>query len=409
MTLPTVSVILPTFNRVAYIAESIQSILTQTVAAKELVVVDDGSTDDTAGVVAQFGDRVTYVRQDNAGKLTAIATGLDRVSGDLVWIMDDDDLAAPDALQNLAEPFARDASLVLSYGRMTRFDDANPEAADQLVDYPDDPRPFLVQMMEDCFVTGHPCVLVKRAALQDIRPFDRAVIASVDYYLHLEVAKRGPAAAVEHVVLRQRQHGGLRGPAHSRYGEADRNAKWVAHDAYLLTKLFKELPLGAYLAGPPFDDRQLNDLERRQALIQKAVIAGRKKLWPEALAALAEAMNVRPSQALSRSELRILEGMLGSRYGIAEIYTAPDLLDAVRDACKTRPDRTRILTAVSRPLLHEVKIAARDVDARRAAQAVRSFARLMDRRAAQVALRSIFARQMRRVAMRLNFQQDRNL
>ena len=396
-----ISVILPTFNREAFLADAIRSILTQTMRPLDIVVVDDGSTDGTPELCAQFALDVTYIRQANVGKLAAIATGLDRVSGNLIWIMDDDDIALPDALENLLEPFARNPALVLSYGRMTRFEDAETEEAEQDVAYPDDQRPFLVQMMEDCFVTGHPCVLVRRDALEALRPFDPKVIASVDYYLHLGVAQQGPTAFVDSLVLRQRQHSGLRGPARSRYGEADRNAKWIAHDAYLLKSMIADLPLEAYLDAPPWAGRALEPGEQRRALIQKAVIAGRKKLWPEATAALRAALELLPDSALDNAELRVLRGMLGSRYGIGEIHQSPDILTGLRDTCAAREDRTAILTALSRPLLHEIKIAQRERDPIRAAQTIKCWSRLMDVRATGLALKSSIERNLTRAASRM--------
>ena len=90
---PSVSVIMPTFNRAGLIAESLRSLFEQTYPISEILVVDDGSTDNTSEVVAEFADRVRYVKRENGGKNAAINTGLTKVSGDLVWIMDDDDLA----------------------------------------------------------------------------------------------------------------------------------------------------------------------------------------------------------------------------------------------------------------------------------------------------------------------------
>lgn len=395
-----VSVILPTFNRERYLADSITSILDQTKPPLEILVVDDGSTDSTPEICSQFSPSITYIRQDNAGKLTAIATGLDKAGGDLVWIMDDDDIAAPDALERLTEPFARDPELVLSYGKMTRFDEGAPQSREEVVEYPDDRRPFLVRLMEDCFITGHPCVLVRRDALEQMRPFDSEVLASVDYYLHLGVAIQGPVAFVDRVVLRQRQHSGLRGPRTLRYAEGDRNAKWIAHDAYLLKKLLSDLPQRAYLSPPPWSKRRLTAAEQRMALIQKSVIAGRKKLWPDAIDSLDAALDIMRDTPLRQDELNVLAGMLGCRYGISEVHEAPDILHELYTASVERDDRTRILTALSRPLLHEIKIAWRQLDATRAAQAVRSWFRLMDVHATWCAFQSAVGRNLGRMATR---------
>jgi hypothetical protein len=401
--MPRVSVILPTFNRYAYIDKAIRSVLDQSRPPYEFIVVDDGSTDNTGDIATAFGDKVTYVRQENAGKLTAIATGLDRVTGDLVWIMDDDDIAMPDALAALTAPFVNNPALVMTYGGMTRFTQDDQDNPDAVVEYPDDDRPFLVQLMEDCFITGHPCVLVRRDRLEALRPFDTKVIASVDYYLHLGVAMTGSVQEVDTLVLRQRQHDGLRGPSHSRYDEAERNAKWLEHDAYLLEGMLKTLPLEAYLDAPPWPGRTLGVEEKRTALIQKAVIAGRKKLWPQALDALEVAMALLPDKPVTDHEQKLLVGMLGSRYGIDEVYDSPDIPEALRAIIVPRRDRVALLTALTRPLLHEIKIARREIDPRRAGRAIRCWARMMDLRTTQAALQSALGRNLTRAATRLRF------
>ncbi len=405
-----VTILLPTFNRAGYIAAALRSALDQTRQAHEIIVIDDGSTDATARVVAQFAPRVRYLRQENSGKLPAIARGLDHATGDLVWVMDDDDLAAPDALETLARPFSDRPDCVLSYGRMSRFRDGaedRPEA-DEEVPYPlGDDRPFFVKLMEDCFVTGHPCVMVRRSALEAMRPFDDAILASVDYYLHLGVARTGPAAFVDRGVLRQRQHAGARGPRRNRYGEADRNARWIAHDAYMFRKLLPDLPLRAYLEVPPVSDAPLAAAERRQALLQKAVIEGRKKLWDVATPTFAAAMAIEPDRPLAPEELRILAGMLGSRYGIDELYRNPAPLDRLRQACAGCSDPAAVLSAASRPLLHQIKIARRERSPGRAGGALRAWRHLMDFRSTARAVLLTARRQIRRKLGSARRQDDR--
>lgn len=389
-----VSVILPTFNRAGFLATAIQSLLDQTAPAAEIVVVDDGSTDGTPEVVRQFGSAVRYHRQPNSGKLAAIEAGLDLTSGDLVHVMDDDDILCPGALAALSRPFAEDPDCTISYGRMLKFTEAR--GCRRFLEEPrypvGDARPFLVKLMEDCFVTGHPCVLVRRASLEAARPFDRQVIASVDYYLHLAAARDGTGRFVDEVVLWQRQHPGLRGPATTRYREAERNSRWVEFDAYVLRPLLDTLPLAAYLGL----DHPLNPGQRRSALIQKGVIAARKKLWPQALDTLAEAMRLLPDRPLDRRELRILSGCLGSRYGLDELHDDPGIVERLRGVLSARPDRDAVLAAVSRPLLHHLKIAARERSVRRAREAVLLWIRLMSVGASNRALFASVVRNLSR-------------
>ncbi|HEX8108831.1 MAG TPA: glycosyltransferase family 2 protein [Kofleriaceae bacterium] len=94
----SVSVIVPTFNRARWLGNAIRSALQQLQAGDELIVIDDGSTDDTREVVAAFGERVTYVRGEHRGAGPARNLGLARARGDLVAFLDDDDEWLPGKL-----------------------------------------------------------------------------------------------------------------------------------------------------------------------------------------------------------------------------------------------------------------------------------------------------------------------
>ena len=246
--------------------------------------------------------------------------------------------------------------------------------------------------MEDCFITGHPCVLTRRSALDRLRPFDRAIVASEDYFLHLNVATQGSVAPVDAIVLRQRQHDGPRGPRASRYAEAERVANWIAYDGRILSDLLDRLPLQAYLAPPPWRDRTLSTAETRHALIQRAVIAGRKKLWPRAIADLRTALSTEPSP-LPQATLALLSGMLGSRYGFDEVIDHPETLDALHRCVKGRADRGAILTELSRPILHRIK------SGHRPAAMLRCWFRLMDLAATGTALRASARRNLDRLRL----------
>ena len=78
----TVSIIIPTYNYGRFIAEAIESALIQTYRADEIIVVDDGSTDDTEMRVKRFGERVRYIKQQNSEVSAARNKGIDNSSGD---------------------------------------------------------------------------------------------------------------------------------------------------------------------------------------------------------------------------------------------------------------------------------------------------------------------------------------
>ncbi|MET0535983.1 MAG: glycosyltransferase family A protein [Steroidobacter sp.] len=99
MSAPLVSVIIPTYNRAALLCEAVNSVLKQTYQNIEIIVIDDGSTDDTTAAMAQYGERVRYTRRPNAGVNPARNLGLKQARGEFVALLDSDDLWAPYKLE----------------------------------------------------------------------------------------------------------------------------------------------------------------------------------------------------------------------------------------------------------------------------------------------------------------------
>jgi glycosyltransferase involved in cell wall biosynthesis len=98
---PLVSVVIPTHNHAHFVGEAIQSVLGQTYRDFEVIVVDDGSTDNTQQVVAEFGDQVRYIYQDNQGLSVARNSGIRAAKGELIGLLDADDLYEPDYMSTL--------------------------------------------------------------------------------------------------------------------------------------------------------------------------------------------------------------------------------------------------------------------------------------------------------------------
>lgn len=108
---PRFSVVIAVWNGAATIGRAIESVTAQTWPAHELIVVDDGSTDATPGVLARFGSRLRRVRQENAGAAAARNAGARLATGDWLAFLDADDVYYPERLRRHAEWIARDASL----------------------------------------------------------------------------------------------------------------------------------------------------------------------------------------------------------------------------------------------------------------------------------------------------------
>jgi glycosyltransferase involved in cell wall biosynthesis len=130
---PLISGIVPVFNCERYLGEALESMFAQTYQPIEIIVVDDGSTDGTAGVVASFGDKVCYWRQENAGPATARNGGLSLAQGEFVAFLDADDLWHPEKLTRQMARFEARPELDLCITHIQNF--WIPELADEAERY----------------------------------------------------------------------------------------------------------------------------------------------------------------------------------------------------------------------------------------------------------------------------------
>ena len=114
------SVVVPAYNAAATIGEAVQSILDQTVRPREIIVVDDGSSDDTAATIAGLPSKITIVSQDNRGPGAATTAGFERVVTPFVATLDADDLWLPQKIERQAALFRSDPGLagVFSLARL---------------------------------------------------------------------------------------------------------------------------------------------------------------------------------------------------------------------------------------------------------------------------------------------------
>src|SRR5439155_16224962 len=113
----TVSVVIPAYRAAATIRRAIDSVLAQTHPAAQIIVVDDGSPDDTAAVVEQtYGDKIILIRQANGKTAKARNTGLDRATGDFIAFLDADDYWEPQKLQRQLAVFEKHPQVQLVAG-----------------------------------------------------------------------------------------------------------------------------------------------------------------------------------------------------------------------------------------------------------------------------------------------------
>jgi glycosyltransferase involved in cell wall biosynthesis len=94
-----VSVVIPTYNSAPYLIEALESVLIQTYPIHEIIIVDDGSSDNTVEVLEPYSNSIIYLKQHNAGSATARNTGIERATGEWVAFLDSDDVWEPDKIE----------------------------------------------------------------------------------------------------------------------------------------------------------------------------------------------------------------------------------------------------------------------------------------------------------------------
>jgi glycosyltransferase involved in cell wall biosynthesis len=195
----TCSIVMPAYNAASTIDAAIESVLAQTRKDFELIIVDDGSTDDTASRVEPYlGDqRVRLIHQPNAGQATARNTALAAASGAYVSLLDSDDLWLPQYLDLMCGRLEETPSAAVAYTDAWVLDDQTRRVARATVAapwhppiVPADAMGFLRSLLEfgNFVFVG---TTIRRAVLADVGVFRVGVEPSEDYELWLRIAARG--------------------------------------------------------------------------------------------------------------------------------------------------------------------------------------------------------------------------
>lgn len=301
---PGVGVIVPTFNRAKLLRPCLESLLAQTVSPACVLVVDDGSSDDTAAVVASFGGRVRYLHKANGGKARAVNLALEQLQTPWIWLFDDDDIALPRAIEaRLAALAAQPGADWVYAPHLVGLDDGFGGIAsrrEHRIEHPPAER-LLLKLMTSCYFHLNSC-LVSRALYAAAGPFDPEQKAGEDYDMQIRIAAASARAAFcAEPAFVFRQHQGLRGDQQARYAASERERVFMRFSQRLGAKVRATMPLDAYLVPRRPVAGTADEL---QAFLGRAAVMGNLGCWREALDDLEQAMHRATAAASSGHELR---------------------------------------------------------------------------------------------------------
>ena len=202
-----VSVIIPTYNRSQYVCEAIDSVLAQTYQDFEIIVVDDGSTDDTKEQLEAYGARIRYIAQENAGPGVARNRGILEARGDYVAFLDSDDMWYPTKLEKQVAVLDNQPTVGFVYCDCTR----GPKADICAKGHFSEVRPASGNIFDQLIHANYvftPGVLVRRDVLARSGTFDPTLQTAQDYDLWLRLAHCSTCVYLDERMFHVREHDG---------------------------------------------------------------------------------------------------------------------------------------------------------------------------------------------------------
>jgi len=198
----TVSIIIPCYNHARFLVDAIKSVRTQRLPATEIIVVDDGSTDESSSVASQFPE-VRLIRQPNRGLSAARNAGLAASCGGVLIFLDADDVLLPDAVEAAVGALESNPDAMMVFGRVEYMDESGRPMEHPI------PRVTISsyeEFLRRNYIRMPGMAAFRRQVFDRVGGFDSACSPTADYDLYLRIMRRFPIAAHDALVARYRQH-----------------------------------------------------------------------------------------------------------------------------------------------------------------------------------------------------------
>ncbi|HMU32514.1 MAG TPA: glycosyltransferase [Pyrinomonadaceae bacterium] len=202
-----VSVIIPNYNYSKYVCEAVESALGQTYQNKEVIVVDDGSTDSSVELLAKYGDKIRLIAQKNAGVCAARNNGVAASTGELIAFLDADDVWMPEKLEKQVAQFLADPNVVLSHVGMEDIDANDTVLATHLDGMSGKVSSHMLLFEEAVILGACSGAVVRRKPFETLGGFDKRMSTAADWDFCFRISRLGSIAFVPEPLLKYRFHG----------------------------------------------------------------------------------------------------------------------------------------------------------------------------------------------------------
>jgi glycosyltransferase involved in cell wall biosynthesis len=202
---PLVSVIIPTYNSARYIEEALESVFEQTFQDFEIIVVDDGSSDETREILKKYGDRVKYLFQENSGPAGARNRGISNARGKYIAFLDADDLWLPTKLEKQLSLFRQRAHLGMVTTGACSFDEKG------VYGFSANKRKTLMMgnIARNIFLRsnlGTPTVMARKEVFDNIGLFEENIRQAEDDNMWIRIAAHYDIELIDEALIKVRNH-----------------------------------------------------------------------------------------------------------------------------------------------------------------------------------------------------------
>lgn len=246
---PFVDVIIPTYNGMPWLEQTLSSVLAQTYQYIKVYVIDDGSKDDTESYLATIKDsRVTYIKKKNGGVSSARNVGIQCSSSHFIAFLDSDDLWFPEKLEKQLALMNQDKGIGLVYGHHYNIDEENIILGNLRI-Y--EKGWIFDKLCNGNFIAGSASMaLVRRSVINDVGLFREDFINGEDWELWLRIAKKYRVDFVPEIIASIRQHSSNAQNNQTKMADALVYAYWVMKKEMTLNQSQQRLLASYCLFGP---------------------------------------------------------------------------------------------------------------------------------------------------------------
>lgn len=220
-----VSVVIPAYNAARYIKQAIDSVLAQSYREYEIIVVDDGSTDETPVIAQQFGDAIRCIRQSNRGLSAARNTGIKNARAEIIALLDSDDLWEPQFLERMVyhlnlHPEA--AGIYCGFQYINSKGEVVGEPSLKIVP----PELFHATMSDDGNWLAPSAVMFRKRLAEHVGLFDESLQSVQDWDLWIRLSESAPFVGLKEALVEYRRH----------ENNMSKDPERMINDIYQLTK-----------------------------------------------------------------------------------------------------------------------------------------------------------------------------